>query len=326
MLDYSQFIQSSKAFLTVDLDRQRSRLSHAYLFVHSDANLLVQFAEAVSEKLMCDKANDSSENISLRIKKRVHPDVMFYGEDKNIDTSAVSSIVESSAVSPFEADKKIFVLCACENMNESAQNKILKTIEEPPKNTFFILLAKNTNRLLQTILSRVKTIEIDTLSVPLIAEMLINNGITKSNAEIFASCSNGNASFAEKLATDDGFVEFFESIVSCLYMVNGSRDVLNFASKFSAKNIDKNEFFDCMALLLRDVMAILSKKEELVICKNVMTKLKMIAGSLNLSATVRLIQACTKEKEKLFYNVNPTAVVDNFLLKLAEEKVKCRRL
>lgn len=326
MLDYSKFIENSKAFLTIDLDAKGSRLSHAYLFVHKDKNLLVKFAEQVASYFLNLNDKENAENNTARVLKRVHPDIMFFGEDKNIDVSAVSSIIDASNISPFEADKKIFVLASAQDMNESSQNKILKSIEEPTKNTFYILLATSTNRLLQTILSRVKTIEIDDLSVPVIAQMLEQKGVDKNKAEIFASCSGGNGEFAEKLATDDGFVDFFNSIVTCLYKINGSRDVLEFASKFSAKNIDKEEFFDITTLLLRDVMTILAKKEELVICKNVLTKLKMIAASLNLGAVVELISTCTKEKENLFYNVNATAVIDNFLLKLAEEKVKCRRL
>ena len=326
MLDYSNFIKNSKAFSVIDLDAKGSRLSHAYLFVHKDPNLLMKFAEFVASYFLNLNDSENAENNTLRIEKRVHPDVMFFGEDKNIDVAAVSTIVESSNISPFEADKKVFVLSSCENMNESSQNKILKSIEEPPKNTFYILLATSTNRLLQTILSRVKKVDIDELLVSEIAQMLEAQGLDKNKAEIFASCSGGNGEFAEKLATDDGFVDFFNSVVSCLYGINGSRDVLNFASKFSAKTVDKEEFFDIVTLLLRDVMMILSKKEELVICKNVITKLKLVAQTLNLGAVAELIQTCTKEKEKLHYNVNPTAVVDNFLLKLAEEKVKCRRL
>ena len=46
-------------------------------------------------------------------------------------------------------------------MNESSQNKILKTIEEPPENTYFILAGNSNSKLLPTILSRVKQIELD---------------------------------------------------------------------------------------------------------------------------------------------------------------------
>lgn len=229
-------------------------------------------------------------------------------------------------MSPFEADKKIFVILNVQNMNESAQNKILKSIEEPPKNTFYILCANSVSRILQTILSRVKRIELDELLVADISSMLISKGVDEQKALIYASCANGNGEFAEKLATDDGFIDFFNQIVTCLYNINGSRDVLNYASIFTSKAVDKEEFFNIAMLLFRDIMMILTETPEFVICKNVLAKLKVISSTLNIEAVQTMIDVCLKEKEKLHFNVSQTAVVDDFLLKLAEVKVKCRRL
>lgn len=326
MLDYSKVIQNSKAFKTIELDVSRSRLSHVYLFVSTDESFLKSFAVTIAKTFINLSETEFKEKNNTRIDKRIHPDVAFYGEDKQIDVSAVSSIVESSNVSPFEADKKIFVLFNAQKMNEASQNKILKSIEEPPKNTFYIICATSITKILPTILSRVKKVDLDELSVEDISKMLEEKGVETQKAQIFASCANGNATFAEKLATDDGFIEFFNSIVSCLFEINGSRDVLKYSNLFSAKNVDKEEFINIAMLLLRDIMMILSKKEELVTCKNVLAKLKVISAGLNLSGVQGLISACLEEKKKLAFNVNSTAVVDDFLFKYAEVKVKCRRL
>lgn len=326
MLDYSKIIKNSKAFKTIDLDIERSRLSHAYLFVSADENYLKNFAELVAKKFINLNETVYAEKNNLRIEKRIHPDVIFYGEDKNIDTATVTDIVDASNISPFEADKKIFVLANTQKMNESAQNKLLKSIEEPPKNTFYLMCATNTTKILQTILSRVKRVDLDELVASDIAEMLEDKGTEPQKAQIFASCASGNGTFAEKLATDDGFVEFFNNIVSALFEIKGSRDVLKYSSVFSAKNIDKEEFINVAMLLLRDIMMIISKKEELVICKNVIAKLKVISSDLSLAGVQTLVETCYAEKQKLSFNVNNTAVVDDFLFKLAEVKVKCRRL
>lgn len=326
MLNYSNVIESSKAFQTIELDISRSRLSHAYLFVSSDENYLKQFAELVSKKFINLNESEMQEKNNLRIEKRIHPDVSFYGEDKNIDVATVSDIVEASNVSPFEADKKIFVLFQAGKMNEASQNKLLKSIEEPPKNTFYILCATSTTKILQTILSRVKKIDLDELSSEAISKMLAEKDVPEDKAAIFANCASGNGSFAEKLAIDDGFIEFFNNIVTCLFEINGSRDVLKYSGIFSAKNVDKEEFVNIFQLLIRDVMMILSKKEELVICKNVLAKLKVVSSSMTLSAAQSLMKVCYDAKHKLAFNVNSTAVVDDVLFKLAEVKVKCRRL
>ena len=326
MLNYENVINESKAYNIVNLDAKENRISHAYLFVSQDGNYLLEFSKKVATLLINLNETENAKKNALRIKSNTHPDVKFYGKDSPINVDMVSDIYEKAQVCPFESDKKIFILFNVQDMNEISQNKILKTIEEPPANTYFLLCATGTSRILTTILSRVKQIEIERLSVSTITEMLISAGVSCSNAEIYASCSNGNSTFAEKLGTDSGFLDFFGKIVSCFFDIKGSRDVLKYSSIFTAKNIDKSEFFDIATLISRDIAMIIAGKENLVICKNVLSKLKVIASSLNLDATAILISECLKAKEDLAFNANQTAVVDGFLFKIAEVKVKCRRL
>lgn len=326
MLDYQGFIHESQAFNIVKKDISREMVSHAYLFVCADKNLLYKFALESSKILINENESELTEKNNLRIDKCVHPDVKIFGLEKNIDTETANSIVDLANYSPFESDKKIFILFGVDSMNENSQNKILKTIEEPPKNTYFILCATQTNKILQTILSRVKQIEIDEMSVNDITKLLTESGIDEERAGVYASCANGNAEFAEKLASDDSFVGFYNDIVSALYEINGSRDVLKFSAKFTAKNIDKEEFFNISLILCRDILMIHSGKADFIINKTVLTKLKLISSMLNLESIIELIKKSEEEKLKLQANVNSTAVIDDFLFKIAEVKVKCRRL
>lgn len=325
MLDYLKVIENSKAYQMVCQDAKNGRLSHAYLFVSVDENYLKTFQEMVSKLFLNLNETENVEKNNMRIEKRIHPDVKVFGEEKNIDVQTVSTIVEASSVAPFEADKKIFVLTGVQNMNEASQNKILKTIEEPPKNTFFILTATGVSRILQTIISRVKQIELDELKVNDLEEMLVQKGVSYDKAQIFASCANANGTFAEKLATDDGFVDFFNNIVSCFFEINASRDVLKYSNIFTQKSVDKEDFFNICLLVSRDLMMILVGKPDMVVCKNILPKLKVAASMLKIEAVEVLIETCIKAKENLHFNVNSTAVIDNFLFKLAEVKVKCRR-
>lgn len=326
MLAVDELIFSSKAYNMVSLDASLGRISHAYLFVSEDENYLYKFSEQVAKLLINLNEKEYEEKNNLRIEKHIHPDVKFFGLDKNIDALTVSKIVEDANYSPFESDKKIFLLFNVQDMNEASQNKILKTIEEPPQNTYFILAGSSTSKLLQTIISRVKQIKLDEIKTDDIRDLLEKSGVEKLRAEICADSANGNSTFAEKLATDEGFLDFYNKIVSCVYEINGSRDVLKYSAYFNGKTIDKKEFLDIFMLLVRDVSLILSKKEDLVINKNCLTKLKLVASMLNLNATSTLIDECLKQKKNLEFNVNSTSVVDSVLFKLAEVKVKCRRL
>ena len=327
MLDYEEVICSSNACVEALSDIGSARISHAYLFLSADENYLFKFAEKFTTLLINENDSENSEKNTLRIKDRTHPDVMYYGlGGEKIVVDTVSEIIDSAQKKPFESDKKIFVIFGAENLTEAVQNKILKTIEEPPANTYFLFLATNKSKLLPTVLSRVKEVELGEIPSETIASMLEKNGVKSDRAAVFASCAGGNASFAEKLALDDGFIDFFSRIVSCFFEINGSRDVLKYSTIFTSKNIDSQEFFDIAILLCRDILMIISGEENLVTCKIVLSKLKVISSSFNLSALTKLISLGMKSKRDLTLNANQTAVIDNFLFKLAEVKVKCRRL
>ena len=328
MLNYESVIESTNAYNIIDRDICSSRISHAYLFESLDENFLYKFAEFCAKRFININESENIQKNNLRIEKNIFPDVKFYGKDKNdnIDVAKISEIIDQSQVSPFEADKKIFVLLNIQNMNEASQNKLLKTIEEPPENTYYFLCTKQSSKLLPTILSRVKLIKLDELKSSRISEMLVDIGILRQNAEIYANCASGNAMFAEKLSSDENFIEFFNKIVSCFFNINKSRDVLEFSNYFTAKNIDKEEFFDISLIIARDLSFVITKNYDLVICKNILEKLKITAVSFNLEAVTELIDLCLKLKRELLMNVNSTAVIDSYLFKIVEVKIRCKKL
>lgn len=80
----------------------------------------------------------------------------YGGEDKQAIISREESreIIKTLSLKPFESPFKVMIIWQPEYMHTSAANGILKILEEPPPNTFFILVSNNSERLLPTTLSR----------------------------------------------------------------------------------------------------------------------------------------------------------------------------
>lgn len=91
----------------------------------------------------------------------------YGGEDKQAIISREESreIVKTLSLKPFESPFKIMIIWQPEYMHPSAANGILKIVEEPPPNTFFLMVSNNAERLLPTILSRTQQV-----MVPLIED------------------------------------------------------------------------------------------------------------------------------------------------------------
>lgn len=89
-----------------------------------------------------------------------HPDILETdgkkGKSNTFSVDAIREIRDNAFVVPNESDKKIYILKNGQNMNEQAQNAILKILEEPPSYVFFVIVTTSKSTMLETVLSRVQ--------------------------------------------------------------------------------------------------------------------------------------------------------------------------
>lgn len=86
-----------------------------------------------------------------------HPDVIEHvadGGEESFKVDIVRQVINEAYMRPNEADYKVFLLGNAQKMNVSAQNALLKILEEPPANVVFILTVTSKSRMLETVLSR----------------------------------------------------------------------------------------------------------------------------------------------------------------------------
>lgn len=92
----------------------------------------------------------------------IHPDIVTIAgpEGKPISVDQVRALRSDAHIRPNEAERKIYLLERAERMNQSAQNAMLKLLEEGPAYAAFLLLAENGGALLTTIRSRCESLNL----------------------------------------------------------------------------------------------------------------------------------------------------------------------
>jgi DNA polymerase III subunit delta' len=116
----------------------------------------------------------------------------------NINVEETSSITRKLSFQVLEGKYKILLMWMPEYLGKEG-NRLLKLIEEPPEKTIFILVAEQTEQILQTILSRCQLVKLDPLSQSEVAEALIQNkGVPKLQAEQIAFLADGDYAEAEQ--------------------------------------------------------------------------------------------------------------------------------
>ncbi len=118
----------------------------------------------------------------------------------NINKDECNAIIKKLSLKAFEGRYKILLMWLPEYLGKEG-NRLLKLIEEPPEQTVFLLVAENSDLILNTILSRCQLVKTDTLSdEEIIAGLMDQRGLDETRARQIALLSDGNFGQALLLA------------------------------------------------------------------------------------------------------------------------------
>lgn len=177
---------------------------HAYLFVGPRGCGKRTVARAFAAALM-GRGHDEGEAArrARMVLSGSHPDVLeFEPEGASLRDEEVTSITDRALRSSIEGGPKVLVLGGFERVSSQAP-KLLKTIEEPPDDTFFLVLADDVPPDLVTIASRCVRIDLGPVAESDVVDRLVREGVDPVRATDAASAAGGDLDRARLLATDD---------------------------------------------------------------------------------------------------------------------------
>jgi DNA polymerase-3 subunit delta' len=133
-----------------------------------------------------------------RIARGVHPDVMLVGpgESGSIKIDQVRDVIERVAYRPFEGRRRVVIIDAADALVPAAQNALLKTLEEPPSSSVFMLVTSRPDTLLATVRSRCPRLRFRPLDPADVAAALVSRGQSVSLARAIATTADGSVSVA----------------------------------------------------------------------------------------------------------------------------------
>ncbi len=180
------------------LQQMRQRLPHAILFYGAQGIGKSEFAERFAQSVLCENPLDNGHACGRCVScgwflqyghpdyRRVRPEVLDgeapEGEEgeggadnkeskktvkstkapsKEIKIDQIRALGDFMNISTHRQGMRVVVLYPAEALNSAASNALLKTLEEPPPNTLFLLVSNSLDRLLPTILSRCRKFSMD---------------------------------------------------------------------------------------------------------------------------------------------------------------------
>lgn len=191
-----------------------------------------------------------------KINSWTHPDIKIILPEKNeIRIEEIRELEEFLSFTAFEGKGKIVIIDEAETMNINAVSAFLKTLEEPPKDTYIILLSSRMDDLLDTIKSRCINIRFNPLSTEDCKK--IANQLMIENIEDFVRISMGHPGLVISKSIGD----------KRKWVMNIYEDMIKNENRNEWKDLEEIRLWiDLVFIFLRDLIVfdITDKKEDLI--------------------------------------------------------------
>jgi len=178
------------------------RASHAYLFHGPEGAGKRQAARALATALLTEGAKDS-ESARARVASGAHPDLTWVvpsGAHEILVSDIDQPVIAAASKTPFEAQRRVFVIERVDELGDEAANRMLKTLAEPASFVHLILLTDRLAEVLPTIRSRCQVVRFEAPTEEQVAAELQASGLPAPTALACARLALGDAERARELS------------------------------------------------------------------------------------------------------------------------------
>jgi DNA polymerase III subunit delta' len=259
-----------------------------------------------------------------RIARNIHADVLIVepGETGAIKVDQVRDAIERTGYRPFEGRRRVVIVDDADAVLVEAQNALLKTLEEPPPASMFVLVTARPDVLLPTVLSRCQRLRFGRLSPQDVAGVLVReHEYSATDANAAASASDGSIGLALAGGSDE-LVEAREAAADMLERVAGTADPRRRleSGKALAGTGDRDDVrrrLRALASLLRDLGVLGACADERRLANaDLVDDLRRLMSAYDRDRVTRGFAAIDRALEAIERNASPKIVADWLALQI----------
>lgn len=236
-----------------------------------------------------------------------------------IKVAQVRELQRALSLTPYEARYRVALLLDFQLANASAQNALLKTLEEAPEKVILLLTADATDSLLPTISSRCEILRLRPVSVVALEEALRSRwNLAAEKARLYAHLASGRAGAALRMDSDAELLEkraaWVEELLRLLPL--NRRERLAAAEALSRSRDPLRLMLQAWLSFARDLLLAASGAESQVVNLDYLDDITRIARGLGNARSLALVNCLIRALGELEANANLRLLLDNTLLEI----------
>jgi DNA polymerase-3 subunit delta' len=293
-MQFASFVGNPKIVERLRTKLRENRFPHGMIFSGPEGVGKHTFALMVAKALNCRnaEAGDFCDECSScrKINAGTHPDVTTISVEEDASLIKIAQIRQLLSVldlQPLEGRNKVFIIDPADLLNEEAANALLKGLEEPPENTFFILITVNVRALLITVRSRCQVYHF----TPLTLDDIRRHGITN---ELIVRWSQG--SIGRALALDivrlknerELVLDFLNTVVSAKQedfqqLLGATADISRAKQEFESR-------MTMLAVLVADILYLSEGMPQKLVNFDIAEQLQKLSARVSVERLIQIAQ------------------------------------
>lgn len=306
---------------------QNETAVHAYLITGEKGTGKRTLARLMAKTILCSSGGKRPCGVCrncVLAEKNEHPDLILIekgspiaaGVKKDRNTIPIEDIREMirlCGIRSTDGNKRVVLLFDADKMTTQAQNCLLKTLEEPPSDTYLILATDHTESILPTIISRCRILRTKAWDDQYILSVLDRNHVLGEHSADAVAAAGGSIGRALELTNDDSYWKLRDEVMDIFFRTTSRSDVLKISNQWKDRKQDAEQLFSVLESLVGMLMEYRFYRDRKTDLSAFPPQWQKFAGKAQEEEFVVLTNCISSSKKQLQYSLNFQAVLEKLI-------------
>ena len=272
----ADFLEQGNEIRYLQEQIRENHLPHALLITGEEGTGKKALATLISAALLCKEgegqpcmrchgclqALEHAHADQIVIRKGVALSPEMKDGRATIPVEDIREMIRICGMTPLEGGNRVVLIKGAEDMTVQAQNALLKTLEEPPDRTWFLLVSSRPESLLRTIISRCHQIRLHPISDSAMRKKLREAGISEETADSVIGMADGCIGKALQMAQQEDFTAFVQDVTNVFFRSRKRSEILSRSNEWKNRKGEADLLFTVLESMIHRMMQARFGKED----------------------------------------------------------------